>query len=344
MDPETPTSPLPSPSTPPRMERACAKINLYLHVTGRRADGYHLLDSLAVFTDACDRLFLETLPPPEASGPRNIPSDQPPFTLHLDGQFGRKLLNEGKAVAGNDNLILKAARFLAEAAGQTGELPDNLAPIAFRLEKDLPVASGIGGGSADAAAALRLLTACWDLKPELQVQVGPLLGADVPVCLLQRPARMEGIGEQLSAAPALPPAMGMLLVNPGVAVATPAIFKALAAGGGPAARAPLVLPSQGWQSVEELAGWLQTHTTNDLEGPAIAQAPVIQDVLTILRQLPEIRLARMSGSGATCFALLESPQAAQRARTALASHPQAASWWHWAGGMTSLPHKTGPQA
>ena len=177
-------------------EAAPAKVNLFLHVIGRRPDGYHLLDSLVVFAGCGDCLTVRE-------------SDR--LSLEVDGPFAAALTGEG------DNLVLRAARALAHA---TGNKPRGL----LRLTKNLPVASGIGGGSADAAAALRLLARHWGAAPAgdaLALQ----LGADVPVCLAGRPARMQGIGEILRPAPALP-AFGLVLVNPAVAVSTPLVFRA----------------------------------------------------------------------------------------------------------------------
>ena len=184
-------------------EAAPAKLNLYLHVVGRRDDGYHLLDSLVAFAEAGD--VLRARP---ANGLR----------LTLDGAFGRALAGEP------DNLVLRAARLLAEAAG----VPPHAELV---LEKNLPVASGIGGGSADAAAALRLLQRLWNVSlPAATLQQLALrLGADVPVCLHGHPVRMGGIGERLEPVPALPPC-GLLLVNPGVAVQTRPVFQARTGG------------------------------------------------------------------------------------------------------------------
>ncbi|MBK1662455.1 4-(cytidine 5'-diphospho)-2-C-methyl-D-erythritol kinase, partial [Paracraurococcus ruber] len=196
-------------------ESAPAKVNLYLHVTGRREDGYHLLDSLAVFGPVADAL-------------RVAPADD--LALALEGPFGATLAAEP------DNLVLRAARALAAAAG----VPARAAMV---LTKRLPVASGIGGGSADAAAALRGLDRLWGLglgEARLAAIAAPL-GADIPVCVASRPARMQGVGEALSAAPALPPC-GLLLANPGVALPTPAVFKARAGGFTPPAALPAAWP------------------------------------------------------------------------------------------------------
>lgn len=280
-------------------EPAPAKVNLYLHVTGRRADGYHLLDSLVVFPDATDRLSFFSA------------GD---LTLALEG-------GEGAALAAEpDNLVLRAARLLAEAAG----LPPRGRLV---LEKVLPVASGIGGGSADAAAALRLLSRAWgvQLPPAEMAALALRLGADVPVCLASRAARMEGVGEVLGAAPALP-RFGMVLANPRVALPTPAVFRAREGGFTPRAALPT-----GWADGAALARDLVA-TRNDLEAAAIGLCPPVGAVLAALRALPGCLLARMSGSGATCFALL--PDAASAAAAA-ALLPDA--WWRWGGGLYETP-------
>lgn len=276
-------------------EAAPAKVNLYLHVTGRRADGYHLLDSLAVFGPAADRLAL-------------APADD--LSLALDGPYG------GALAAEPDNLVLRAARALAEAAG----LP---ARAALRLTKRLPVASGIGGGSADAAAALRGLDRLWGLglgEARLAAIAAPL-GADIPVCVASRPARMAGVGEVLSAGPAIP-TCGLLLVNPGAALATPAVFGARTGGFTP----PATLPAA-WPDAPTMARDLAA-LRNDLEMPAIALCPPVAEVLAALRSLPGCLLARMSGSGATCFGLFPDAATADAAASALP-----AAWWRDAGGL-----------
>jgi len=276
-------------------ESAPAKVNLYLHVTGRRADGYHLLDSLAVFGPAEDSL---------AAAPAEG------LTLALDGPFGAGLAAEP------DNLVLRAARALAAAAG--------VAPrAALTLTKRLPIASGIGGGSADAAAALRLLDRLWGLGfgTARLAAIGAGLGADVPVCVAARPAVMQGVGEVLLPAPALP-AAGLLLVNPGVALATPAVFRARAGGFTPAASLPAV-----WADAAAMARDLGA-LRNDLEAPAIGLCPPVAAVLAALRAQPGCLLARMSGSGATCFGVFPDAAAAGRAADALP-----AAWWRAAGAL-----------
>jgi 4-diphosphocytidyl-2-C-methyl-D-erythritol kinase len=272
---------------------APAKVNLYLHVTGKRADGYHLLDSLAVFPAIGDRVGAA---PAEA------------LSLQIAGRFGAVLQAEP------DNLLLRAARKLRPGAG-----------AALSLEKNLPVASGIGGGSADAAAALRLLAQMWDIPGPLH-EAALALGADVPVCLASVPARMGGVGEILEPAPRLP-RFGMVLVNPGVAVATPSIFKARQGAFSRRAALPAA-----WADAKTMAAALGA-LANDLQAPAVALQPVIGEVLQGLAALPGALLARMSGSGATCFAIFETPEAA----TAAEEKIQRPGWWSWGGGLYEPP-------
>jgi 4-diphosphocytidyl-2-C-methyl-D-erythritol kinase len=282
-------------------EQAPAKINLYLHVTGKRADGYHLLDSLAVFAGVGDGLTA-------------APADD--LQLTIDGPFGAGL------TAAPDNLVLRAARALAAQAGH---------PPAAKLvlTKNLPIASGIGGGSADAAATLRVLTRLWGLAPASAslAKLALELGADVPVCLASQPAQMAGIGEILSPVPRLP-AIGMVLVNPGVAVTTPAVFKTRQGG---FSDAPVLPP--GFADTAALVAFLR-ETQNDLETAAIALAPVIGDVLAALAACPGVQLARMSGSGATCFAICGDAAAA----LVVAEHYQRhfPDHWVWGGGLWAI--------
>jgi len=271
---------------------APAKVNLYLHVVGKRADGYHLLDSLVAFAGVADELVLR-------------PADG--LSLTVDGPTAPALADE------SDNLVLRAARRLAEAAG--------IAPhAAITLTKRLPVAAGIGGGSADAGAALRGLAALWRLDiPEAELMaLGLALGADVPVCLRGRATAMTGIGEGLADAPALPAAW-MVLVNPRVATHTPAVFKARSAAF--SAAAPLTASPV---DAAALAAALAARH-NDLTAPACIVAPVIAEVLAALARTDDALLVRMSGSGATCFALYDGPGPAEAAAAALrAAHP---AWW-----------------
>lgn len=279
------------------LEHAPAKLNLDLLVTGRTATGYHELDSIVVFADVADRL---TFTPAAA------------LELRLEGPFAASLATASADL--DDNLVLRAARRLGAAAG--------LEPaVRITLEKNLPVASGIGGGSADAAATLRGLARLWDLDwpAESLREVGLGLGADVPVCVYGRPARLRGIGERLDPVRGLPD-LPLVLVNPGVAVATAAVFEAFELPT-MAVRRP-VLPAQ--PSLARFAVWLEA-SRNELEPAARALAPAIGEVLDRLRSIEDCVVARMSGSGATCFGLFtDAGKAAAAAATLDAS---ATDWW-----------------
>jgi len=281
----------------PLVARAPAKVNLTLRVLGSRPDGYHELESLVVFADCGDRL---TFTPGSA------------LSLTLSGATA------SEAGADAENLVLKAARALA------ARMPD-LILGAFHLEKNLPVAAGLGGGSSDAAAALRLIAQANRLaldNPHLQA-AARATGADVPVCLDPRPRLMRGIGEQLSQPLALPQ-LPAVLVNPGVALATKDVFAGLKASAQMAAPFDLVAAIAKLESRDQLLHMLQTQP-NDLEAPAIILQPVIADVLTVLRGLAGCQLARMSGSGATCFGLFASAAGADAAAKILrAKYP---NWW-----------------
>lgn len=280
-----PAVPEPAVPEPAGTEPAAAKINLTLHVTGQRADGYHLLDSLVVFVDQGDRITA-----------RHAPA----LSLTVTGPMAC-----GMPLAG-DNLVLRAARLI-------GADP----PLALTLDKRLPVAAGIGGGSADAAATLRLLARLTGLPlPDAAALLS--LGADVPVCLAGHPARMRGIGEVLDPVPPLP-AFWLVLVNPAVAVPTPAIFRALTQRHNPAMPAVPQLADAG-----ALAQWLAAQR-NDLQAAAVTIEPVIAEVLAALAAQALCLLARMSGSGATCFGLFADEGSAMVATGALqAAHP---GWW-----------------
>ncbi|MCG8691601.1 MAG: 4-(cytidine 5'-diphospho)-2-C-methyl-D-erythritol kinase [Minwuiales bacterium] len=277
---------------------APAKINLYLHVTGRRPDGYHLLDSLVVFADVGDSIVAE-------------PADD--LTLSVDGDFSDSL------VAEPDNLVLKAAERLRAAA--TVERGARL-----RLTKNLPVAAGLGGGSADAAAALHALAALWDLSEESVVasDLAVGLGADVPVCLAGRPARMLGIGEVLRPPPPLPP-FHLVLVNPGLPLSTAAVFARLADEGGYRSAAAAPPPAvKRFDKAVDLASALAT-CGNDLEEPARTMMPEVGKVLDAIAASPDCLLARMSGSGPTCFGLFASETAA--AAGAISLGRVSDRWW-----------------
>jgi 4-diphosphocytidyl-2-C-methyl-D-erythritol kinase len=279
---------------PPAAELAPAKVNLALHVTGRRADGYHLLDSLVAFPRLGDRVAAAP-----AAG----------LALAVDGPFAADL------DAGDGNLVLRAAALMAAGGG-----------AALRLTKNLPVAAGIGGGSADAAATLRLLARLRGLPlppPEAVLR----LGADVPACLAGRACRMRGIGERLEPV-ALPP-FWVVLANPRVGLATAAVFAGLAERTNPPLPAP---PAFG--GAEDLFGYLAAQR-NDLEPPAVATAPAVAEARAALAAQPGCRVARMSGSGATCFGLFAARAPARAAAAAIArARP---GWWVAAAPVAAPP-------
>jgi 4-diphosphocytidyl-2-C-methyl-D-erythritol kinase len=278
------------------VERAPAKVNLTLAVLGRRADGYHLLESLVVFAREGDRLS---------------------FTLGKTLSLTVKGLTAKQAGPLDNNLVLKAAKALA------AEIP-KLKLGRFTLDKRLPVAAGLGGGSSDAGAALRLLARANRLKLDdrrLQ-KIARRIGADVPVCVDPRPRRMRGIGEVLSA-PLMIPKLAAVLVNPGVAVPTKDVFAMLALKPGKGLRRA----KRGRALPRDRDGLLEylVSERNDLEPPAIKLQPVIARVLAALSKEPGCKLARMSGSGATCFGLFTSSRAANAAaRNISAIRPR---WW-----------------
>lgn len=273
-------------------EHAPAKINLALHITGQREDAYHLLETLVVFTQAGDRILV-----------RRATQD----SFAISGPFSSSLLQN------DDNLVLRARDLMRALAGERA------CPVNIELEKNLPVASGIGGGSSDAAAILRALNRLWQLAipPSNLAQAALSLGADLPMCLTARSLIASGIGEVLVPVPDLP-SLALVLVNPGVALATPAVFTALKNRKNPALP-PLPLQCDS----ETFSSWLAA-TRNDLEQPALTIAPQIDIVLEALRQEGAV-LARMSGSGATCFGLFACEQdAAHAAKTIAAGQP---SWY-----------------
>lgn len=291
-----------SPAARSAVYPAPAKVNLTLHVLGRRADGYHLLDSLIVFAGVGDLLEVEA---------------DPDLRLEPAGPNAEAM---GEA---QDNLVLRAARLLIETCQ-----PDTRA--ALRLDKRLPVAAGLGGGSADAAAALIALDRLWGcgLDGEALQALGAALGADVPVCLFGRPAWIGGIGEEIVSAEPLPPAW-FVLVNPGVALSTASVFRARSGGFSQPLR---------WQSppadAAELAGRLAAGR-NDLEPPACALEPAIPAVLEALDATDGCLLARMSGSGATCFGLYAEEAGARAAAGKL--QDARPDWWVHAAPMLTDP-------
>jgi 4-diphosphocytidyl-2-C-methyl-D-erythritol kinase len=282
-----------------------AKVNLTLRVVGRRVDGYHDLESVVAFADCADRLSL---------------ADGPELRLTTTGPLAEAC---GETV---DNLVFKAAQLLGDRVAdlRLGE---------FTLDKVLPVAAGIGGGSADAAAALRLLarTNGLALDDTRLLEVAQLTGADVPVCLASRACVMTGVGETLL--PLTLPKMPCVLVNPRIPVATKDVFRALGlrngellVGASDVMRAP-AWPEAG-SSVEDWVEMLAA-SSNDLEAPATRIQPVIGDVISALSATNGAWLVRMSGSGATCFAIFENTADAQRAAQKIQlNHPQ---WWVHAG-------------
>jgi 4-diphosphocytidyl-2-C-methyl-D-erythritol kinase len=283
-----------------KVESARAKINLALHVLDRRADGYHVLDSLVVFAQVADRLTIFGV-------------DEGFIDLAVDGPFAEDLL---ATTAPDDNLVLAVARGLAEV------YPDRSAGgVRLHLSKQLPVAAGLGGGSADAAAALRLLNRLWrlDLSHHQLAHLGLSLGADVPVCLLSRPARVQDIGETITPVSGIP-AMTVVLVNPGVAVSTRRVFRRLERTEG----LPLPPIPEPAGSLMEFVFWLRK-TRNDLFAPASKEAPAIEKAVRALAADPDCLFARMSGSGATVFGIFMSNEAADRAAARL--HAAEPHWW-----------------
>jgi 4-diphosphocytidyl-2-C-methyl-D-erythritol kinase len=271
-------------------EQAHAKINLALHVTGRRTDGYHELDSIVAFAGVADILTI-------------APADS--VSLDIAGPFAGDLPRDGT------NNVLSAWRLLDAFSRQRGAA---LAPVRFNLEKNLPVASGIGGGSADAAAALRGLIRLFAVSISEQ-DLGELalqLGADVPVCLLQKSSRMTGIGEIIEPIEIDFPE-GIVLVNPRIPASTPKVFESLNLQSGQSLGAAIA-------NVYDIESW-----RNDLTAPAVILVPEIADVVGSLIYQPDIICSRMSGSGATCFGLFESLENAQTAADAISQkHPH---WW-----------------
>jgi 4-diphosphocytidyl-2-C-methyl-D-erythritol kinase len=294
---------------PALMDEGRAKVNLTLRVVARRSDGYHDLESVVAFADCADRLMLT--PGPE-------------LTLQMSGPLAQA------CGATSDNLVLKAARLLAE------RVPDMKAG-SFTLDKVLPVAAGIGGGSADAAAALRLLAQLngLSLDDERIIEVAELTGADVPVCVASQACVMTGVGETLQ--PLALPKMPCVMVNPCVPVATRDVFDALGLRNGEllVGAADVLLQDRSWPETDaSIAEWIEAFVEvgNDLEAPAARIQPVITDVLSALGESAGVKLVRMSGSGATCFAIFADDATAQRAAEKIKrAH---AAWWVHAGTLS----------
>jgi 4-diphosphocytidyl-2-C-methyl-D-erythritol kinase len=280
---------------------AAAKLNLYLHITGRRDDGWHLIDSLVAFASIADEV---------AVAPARM------LNLTIDGPFARDLGGDPR-----QNLVWRAATLLARRLGRSAD-------AAVTLTKNLPVASGIGGGSSDAAACLVALAELWncDNRP-LLMEIAAALGSDVPACLAAQPVWLADIGDRVDEAGPLP-TCGVVLVNPRVALPTPAVYGAFAGPYSPSARFPI--PDN---AVDLLA--LLARRRNDLTDTAIALVPEIGAVLDHLARLDSTRLVRMSGSGATCFALFADRDAAAVSAERLAKDRP--DWWTAAGELSSGP-------
>jgi 4-diphosphocytidyl-2-C-methyl-D-erythritol kinase len=274
---------------------APAKINLFLHVGERRDDGFHELKSLVAFTQAADRLEL-------------APADE--LSVQISGPFAKNLSS------GDDNLVLRAARVLTDRNGKAAQ------GAAIRLEKNLPVAAGLGSGSADAGAALRGLNALWrlDLPERELVEIAASIGSDVPACVLSRPCWMEGRGERVADGTVLSP-VDAVLVNPGIALRTANVFAALNARRGVG---QMTKPPASFANLWDVVAYLGD-AGNDLEEPACRLAPVIEDVLGALDHEPGCVMAQMSGSGATCFGLFDDPRLAQGAAERIAHDHR--EWW-----------------
>ncbi len=288
---------------------APAKINLYLHILGRRADGYHLLDSLVAFADIGDCVTA---------------APAPSLSLALGGPEAG-----GIAALGEDNLVMRAARLLAAASRPKAPGAAQFG-AALYLDKVLPAASGIGGGSSDAAATLRALDLMWHrpLGPDALARLALQLGADTPACLAARPVWVGGIGERIEDAAGLPPA-GIVLANPRRTLPTADVFRARRGAFSATGRFdPMPADAAGLAMVLE-------DRRSDLTGAALGLLPDIAPVLARLARLPGALLARMSGSGATCFALF-SDRATALAAGALISRAEPA-WWSAAGALMTAP-------
>ncbi len=278
---------------------APAKLNLFLNVTGRRADGYHLLESLFVFTELADRID-------------GWNAELPHF--HVSGEFARDV------TADQHNLVMKACDLVRRESGVTRAL-------SLCLEKYIPVAAGLGGGSADAAAMLIALNDYWQLSwPQARLrELARELGADVPACLSDKAVIARGIGDELSPAPALP-AYALLLANPRVPTATPDVFRAFAAANPKIEPRDLPPVPARWATLDALAADL-TARGNDLLPAALTITPAIADVLKALEKAPGAACAGLSGSGATCFAVMPDDESAAAAGQRL--HHDHPGWWLW---------------
>lgn len=282
---------------------APAKLNLFLHIVGQRSDGYHLLESLFAFTQHGDEVTVQL---------------DDGLSLTMEGPYASSL-----SKSDGDNLVVKAAKALQEYSGH-----DEGAHIA--LTKNLPVASGIGGGSADAAATLLALNELWKLNLPFEAlsELALSLGADVPACLKGGALYVSSIGEIMRPAN-LEANFGVLLANPGQAVSTPEVFQTYHKVQN-VFSAPLVQ----WGPAESagLVDWLYRETSNDLQAPAETLCTGVSKMLMVLQGVEDVRMVRMSGSGATCFALFDNLDQARAAKDALTvEHPD---WWLFADALT----------
>lgn len=268
-------------------ETAYAKINLALHVTARLEDGFHALDSLVAFLDLADELTVE-------------PASDNDFHIIVDGPFaGDEALNTPR------NLVMQAARLLQRQTGGSSG-------ARFHLRKNIPIGAGLGGGSADAAAALRALNQLWQTDvPDIHLQqMAAQIGSDVPACVSSAPARMQGKGEKLSPLPSLPEGLAILLANSREAVQTSAVYEALEAESYSGELPAIPHTSEDWLAAANAAG-------NDLQQAACQQSGTIAGLLEALEKQAGSQLARMSGSGGTCFAVFDNAADAQAAQTAI---------------------------
>ena len=282
-----------------RRSFAPAKLNLYLHVTGRRADGFHLLDGLVAFASVGDEIDV-------------APADA--LSLTVTGPFARDLAGEPR-----DNLVWRAAAMLAERLGRNAD-------VAIALTKNLPVASGIGGGSSDAAACLEALAALWRCDDRgLLREIAAALGSDVPACLAAGPVWVSDAGDHIEDAGRVP-RCGVVLVNPGIALPTASVYRAFKGSFSPPARFPIP------DAAADFAAIL-AERNNDLTGAAVALVPEIGTVLRRLARIDNNLLVRMSGSGATCFALFATVDEARRVARDL--QREQGSWWVAAAMLSS---------
>ncbi len=282
---------------------ASAKLNLFLNIVERRSDGYHLLESLFVFAGLADRF--ECWTPME---------NEDIFYAYCE--FSSSIGPD------TSNLVLKARDLLRDASGYPH-------PVWISMEKVIPVAAGLGGGSADAAATLRMLNTYWGLNWPLErlMPLAEALGADVPACLVGRPVIARGIGDHLSDAPTLPE-YSVLLLNPRVQTATQDVFKSFARENPVILQRELAPLPNAWPDLGALAAFLELRG-NDLLPAAISLTPLIADVLAELRRAPNIVYTGLSGSGATCFGLFENDADAQKAGELIISlHSEWWAWWH----------------